>query len=65
MKGITMKFLRKITYKFGNAVIVIFVILITFLFVYVKYWWTKEALSDIAGKEVKTTTVLWSIFKEN
>ena len=52
---------------FGKFMQVLFVVVFVGLIIGAvigKFYWTKKSLEDIAGKEVSTSTVIWSMFRE-
>lgn len=47
-----------------QRIIIMFVILLLIIVsTYANYCWTKSSLEDIAGKEVKPETVIWTMMK--
>lgn len=46
-----------------NIAIVFIILFLGFVFVCADYYWTKNSLEDIAGKEVSPETVIWTMMK--
>lgn len=46
-----------------NIAIAFIILFLGFVFVCADYYWTKNSLEDIAGKEVSPETVIWTMMK--
>ncbi len=46
-----------------NLFVIIAIILLTIIAFFIDFEWTKSFLEDLTGKEVKNSTVIWTMIK--
>ena len=52
---------REIRIRHWVIVVIMFIGVIATIFI--DYFWTKSSLEDLSGKEVKPSTVIWTMMK--
>ena len=48
--------------KYFGAFFILIAIIVTVL---IDFFWTKSSLEELSGKEVSTSTVIWTMMKTN
>ena len=50
-------------FEFKHAIIAIILITVGIASIFIDYFWTKNSIEDLTGKEVKPSTVIWTMLK--
>lgn len=50
-------------FEFKHVIIVIILIAVGIASIFLDYFWTKNSIEDLSGKEVKPSTVIWTMLK--
>ena len=54
---------KESTVNFKSVCVVLALVFLGLLFGIIDYYWTKSSLEDLSGKEVKPSTVIWTMMK--